>query len=497
MPEAALLGLPMLDEAGVELGDDLDELLDHLHTDGGLFANLDGVVPEEEQGAGSAGPPSLLSRCLDASHPPCCTRCASLRAALARSSQRAAGLSPLAPIALPRCSPAPSPEHRSSYVLTGGSLKEVRRLLLLTGEWNSAEERQRLALQLEASASDALLPLIHVLRRRNSRDLSKSHLLQLCFSWNYSCDAWVLRGSNKRKRSAPRNAPGGAAAAPPTFEELSTAQALVRVPRLPSPHVCSLDGDSARLFTSSHLFRLLDDSADAFAGRISRSYTERERVGPYGIPCLAAHRRTQDFFLSTKERWEGAVPGLQAWSAPALAGVGVEEEAREEGEEPSPPAWMLLPLCADHPVDSALREMGEVFRGGHRMLRANIAVVQLGLRAGCTAPPGFKAAQDEYTSALRNGDAFLSAARLLLAQLASSAPLQTYMVGSEAVLRAAIAYAVRCSAAFEERHAWSSAALTVQVASTATEVPPDREWRSYFDYDCLAATAAAAPRPQA
>ena len=99
----------------------------------------------------------------------------------------------------------------------GRPLLRSRRLLTKTPEWNSAEERVRVAADCDARGS-AYLPLALVMRgRENCSALRKGHLLHLARVWGYASHLWCVAraASGGWPRGLRRLAPAGASATTP------------------------------------------------------------------------------------------------------------------------------------------------------------------------------------------------------------------------------------------------------------------------------------------
>jgi len=222
------LALPLLDELvlglgdwlGVEDGDDAampdwaDQLfnaapmsLDTLDTDVESWTGSAGAEPRAESATAVLGssplrqelPPAQrlhLHRCLDCSHRQPC----------------------------PMCTVAPGEGEEADFELVGESGKKngekrLRSLVCKTAEWNSGEERNRLATLCEAraaggahlrepsgSATSWLPKLAQALRTKRSANLGKSHLLFISRAWGYSSDIWWRHGRASRAKAAKEEA---------------------------------------------------------------------------------------------------------------------------------------------------------------------------------------------------------------------------------------------------------------------------------------------------
>ena len=308
-----------------------------------------------------------------------------------------------------------------------------------------------------------------MLRTRCSRDIDKTCLILLCRLWGYRSEQWQPRGDQKRRRRSPT----------PSQSPPSSALALPPVPRLPLPPVCTLDAASLRGFISSQLEPLLRASSLAFEGPRSRESTLSDGQAPFTLSSLDSYAAMTALCAAMHARWASAAAAQRSWAAPAmqsraLCGAPAEPETAA--------AWQLLPFCAEEGgAAEHLREFAEMLKAGMRMLRGNRPELVLGGRAAASPPPGFTVAQDEFSNALRDGNAFHAGAQLLLAQLHAGSSLEVYVAGSEALLFATAVYMADTSAAYVRRRDWSAAVLRDRAAQPMElRTGPDQNYRAFF-----------------
>jgi hypothetical protein len=114
--------------------------------------------------------------------------------------------------------------------------KRLRALLCKSREWNSGEERTRLAALCTARAQSAspgsatavsMTRLAASLRAKRSAALAKGHLMFCARAWGYGCEVWYRHGRATRAREAAAQAAAArapAAAAAPAAQEATSSE---------------------------------------------------------------------------------------------------------------------------------------------------------------------------------------------------------------------------------------------------------------------------------
>ena len=369
----------------------------------------------------------------------------------------------------------------------------MRALVLLTPEWAADESRTQAALAADAAA---LPQLGEALRLRTGRKLVKSWCLFLCRLWGYRSDIW-LSTHELRQIKRQRATGGGGAAKRPSKAYDAAAAALVPVPRLPLPPVCDLTTVSLRGFIASQLEPLTRASALAFEGPESRRRTQLDGVAPFLPSALEHFGAMAALGDAMHARWLAAAAGQRAWAGDVMQSRGALGVCAP-AEPGTAAAWQLLPYCpTEGSATTSFRELSDILGKAVQMLRANRPEVILG---GKAPPPGFTVSQMEYAAALRDGNAFCTAAQLLLMQLQAGTSLDVYVAGAEALLRAAAAFMADTATAFRRRWEWCEHVLLHGIAKPlALNITPEQNYRTFYGVlldDCVSAHSGLSSRPE-
>ena len=330
----------------------------------------------------------------------------------------------------------------SSYELTeGGGTKALRALILTTPEWASEFSRNAVADDAEVGGDPG--KLAPVLRRKRARDLKKVHLLELCFRWGYKSDIWVQREGGVRRRAREREREAAAHAAMPRQQQLLSAAMLApdkrRLPAL-------VDGESVREFVDVTLAAFLTSSATLLEGPAARELALTRGVAFFQPVSLQEYRTMACQCRQIASAWQAAAVAQRAWAASLLA------EAQQSDPDTACAAWQVLPLAPKaEPLELMLQQLKGILSAGERMRVTSYCRQDVGDHSAVVA--------DEFKEAVHHGMAFLAAARLLRAQLASSG-LSEYSAAADQLLQVLIAYVAATGDAYLRRMDWSSAAMS-------------------------------------
>ena len=360
-----------------------------------------------------------------------------------------------------RCTPPPSRDMRDSFELPlNGGIKALRTLLLMTPEWGSDSARKAVADEVEAEGDpEGLAPLA---RRKRARELNKGHLLELCFRWGYKSNIWALREGRIRRRARQEleaAAHAAAAAAPHQQQQqlmaLSAAQLAPGNRRLP----IIIDGQAVREFVDVTLAGFLSRSAAVLEGPAARDLAVTRGVAYFQPSSLQEYRvvaaQCKQIASTT---WTTAAVAQRAWAASIV-------HAAQRNDTDTTCAWQVLPLAPNvEPLDAVLQQLQGILAAGEQMRLLTLETVS------SKSLVGISMMADEFKEGVHKGMAFLTAARLLRAQLASSG-LTEYAAAADQLLQVLISYAAAVGEAYLRRLEWSSAAMSngVQLVNTHSD----------------------------
>ena len=144
--------------------------------------------------------------------------------------------------------------------------------------------------------------------------------------------------------------------------------------------------------------------------------------------------------------WQAAAVAQRAWAASLLA------EAQQSDPDTACAAWQVLPLAPKaEPLELMLQQLKGILSAGERMRVTSYCRQDVCGDSAVVA--------DEFKDAVHQGLAFLAAARLLRAQLASSG-LSEYSAAADQLLQVLISYVASTGDAYLRRMEWSSAAMS-------------------------------------
>ena len=270
------------------------------------------------------------------------------------------------------------------------------------------------------------------------------HLLDPCFRWGYKSCIWVLRegGLRRRARHQLREDAALTAAAAPQQQQLVLSAALLATDNRRLPTL--IDGHCVRDFVDVTMAAFLSRSAALLEGPAARDLAVTRGVAYFQPVSLQEYRTMAEKCSSLATTWTAAGVAQRDWTASVLGAVQLHDL------DATCAAWQVLPLLPKaEPVDVVLPPLQDLLATGERM---RVAVYR-GQVDGT-----FSVVANELKEAVHQGLQFLSTARLLRAQLASSG-LNEYTAAADQLLEVLISYAAATAESYRRRLEWSAAAI--------------------------------------
>ena len=311
-------------------------------------------------------------------------------------------------------------------------------LITQSAEWRSNDAR----LALAASCDDA--GMADLLRNRNLAKMRKPYALQICRSWGYKCDVWVLR-NGARKSERPASAEDAAAAADskrPRHLPLAT-RSQIRAQPPPLPSLESLQYLLSTCLRPAALRAARNMSGLGLEAACRKVNSPMARAG-HQYKIENRRRDIQEVLHVMKALTANAgVQRLQARELLAEAAVGTGEDE---------PAYRRMQLF-EGPTRLALQSL-------HRVVSA--AEADMRLKAKDEVWPEWRA---EFEAALVDCYAFIAHAHAAVAPF-WVAGSRTYLQASNLIMELVEAFFQECVHAYAHRIHWMGEVFPVASASS-------------------------------
>jgi hypothetical protein len=228
--------------------------------------------------------------------------------------------------------------------------RQLRALIASQAQWKSAEARDALAARAAASGEGELA---QALRRRDTSQLRKRHMLYLAYAWGVRSDLWRRK---QRAGAAPTQASGAAAASAPP-------QPLLLLPPPAAP------AREAALTRDLHLRGCVTAEMPRLRARAT-SLTS-------GGEAMRAIAATNAFALVTPfalDEWRGVLAVNQSLMAACSGALSALAVLRSDPDayDGAAPAWMAL-RGALTPTEALLERVRAVYAIGVRLIETRSA----------------------------------------------------------------------------------------------------------------------------